>query len=145
MNERGSEPGKAPRVLAALAAALIAAGGGAVAVSAIAADGPTVRGDIYSPECKEAYLQTLITDGPKKQTSSSKATLDFKAVSCADHSVKYKNATFACSLDGSKFKDCKAPKTYRNLKKGKHKFRVAGVLVGTTDPTPAKRKWKVKG
>lgn len=131
-------------MLAAGLAALIAIGGGAAAVAAIAADAPTVRGDIYSPECNESYLQTVITKGPKKKTGSSKATFEFKAVSCSDDSVKFKDANFFCSLDGSKFKSCESPKRYTGVKKGKHTFEVYAERFGAVDPSPAKHKWKVK-
>lgn len=54
-----------------------------------------------------------------------------------------KGSKFECKLDKKKFKPCKSPKTYKNLKPGKHVFKVRAVKGGVADPTPAKRKFKV--
>lgn len=145
MNQGGEMPQKGRRALAAVAATMIAAVGGAIAVTAIAADAPTVRGGIYNPHCQESYLQTAITKGPGKKTGSSKATFKFEAQSCSNPGTVYDGASFVCALDGSKFKDCDSPRRYSGLDKGKHRFEVKGRISAEVDPSPAKYKWKVKG
>lgn len=45
---------------------------------------------------------------------------------------------FRCRLDGKPFAACKSPKTYKNLKPGRHTFKVVAIdPVGNADPTPA--------
>jgi Tol biopolymer transport system component len=80
---------------------------------------------------------TKITDGPGDVIHKDKATFKFKAIP-AD------GATFECKLDGKPFKPCESPKTYKHLKKGKHKVQVRATAGGQTDPTPAKDSFKVK-
>jgi hypothetical protein len=54
-------------------------------------------------------------------------------------------STFLCKLDRQPFKACKSPKTYRHLKRGKHRFQVeARDTAGYLDPTPAARAFKIK-
>jgi hypothetical protein len=53
-------------------------------------------------------------------------------------------STFRCSLDGARFRDCKSPKDYRNLDKGKHVFRVRATdPAGNTDATPARLRFRI--
>ena len=55
-------------------------------------------------------------------------------------------STFLCKLDKGKFAKCKSPKTYKNLKPGKHKFEVkASDAQGEADPSPVVKKFKIKG
>ena len=52
--------------------------------------------------------------------------------------------TFKCQLDKGRWKKCASGKTYKNLKKGKHTFRVVATdSVGNADGTPAKRTWRI--
>lgn len=54
-------------------------------------------------------------------------------------------STFQCSLDKASFRDCKSPKDYRNLDKGKHVFRVVATdAAGNADATPATLKFKIR-
>jgi hypothetical protein len=56
-----------------------------------------------------------------------------------------KGSTFLCKLDKGKFVKCKSPKTYKNLKPGKHKFQVkARDDQGKLDPSPLTKKFKIK-
>jgi hypothetical protein len=56
-----------------------------------------------------------------------------------------KGSTFLCKLDKKKFAKCKSPKTYKNLKPGKHKFQVkARDSEGKLDPSPVVRKFRIK-
>ncbi len=54
-------------------------------------------------------------------------------------------STFRCKLDQRPFRKCRLTRTYKRLKPGKHKFRVAAVdFAGQVDPTPAKRKFRIR-
>lgn len=51
---------------------------------------------------------------------------------------------FQCSLDGGKFRACKSPRRYRNLRPGRHVFRVRAIdAAGNVDRTPVKRRFEV--
>lgn len=67
-----------------------------------------------------------------------KATLRFKVTGGTGP------ASFECKLDRKPFHPCTSPKIYSHLKAGMHVFKVRAVVSGLTDPTPAKRKFKVK-
>ena len=51
---------------------------------------------------------------------------------------------FRCSLDRRPFRKCKSPRTYRHLKPGKHRFRVKATAAGKTDPTPVKKRFRIR-
>jgi hypothetical protein len=53
-------------------------------------------------------------------------------------------STFRCRLDGRPLTVCNPPKTYRNLKSGRHKFEVFAIdAAGNADPTPAKTRFRI--
>ncbi|HEU4600011.1 MAG TPA: hypothetical protein VFS26_09695, partial [Solirubrobacterales bacterium] len=80
---------------------------------------------------------TKIKSGPSGTTNREKATFRFSSTEAG--------ATFQCKLDRKPWRSCKSPKTYRNLKEGKHTFKVkAKDAAGNVDPTPAKRTWRVE-
>lgn len=82
--------------------------------------------------------QTKILKGPKGKVA--KATVNFK------FSSNEKGSTFRCKLDRKPYRVCKSPKRYKNLKPGKHVFKVRAVdKAGNIDPTAAKRKFTVLG
>jgi hypothetical protein len=82
--------------------------------------------------------QTNILKGPKGKVET--ATVKFK------FSSSEKRSTFRCKLDGKPYRVCKSPKTYKNLKPGKHVFKVRAVdKAGNIDPSAAKRKFTVLG
>jgi hypothetical protein len=66
-----------------------------------------------------------ITSSPKKNGTATTAKFKFKAEPSA-------GAKFECKLDGAKWAKCSPPKTYRNLKPGKHTFRVKATASGLT-------------
>ncbi|MDX1621920.1 MAG: Ig-like domain-containing protein, partial [Nitriliruptorales bacterium] len=79
---------------------------------------------------------TSIISGPSGTVASQSATFEFTA-SEAD-------ASFQCRLDGSRWRLCVSPRSYRGLRQGKHVFEVRAMdSVGNTDPTPATRSWTV--
>jgi hypothetical protein len=81
------------------------------------------------------------TEPPKTKINSSKgkATFTFKATG--------KKTGFRCALvkkhKKAKFKKCSSPMTYRKLKPGKYTFEVRAVGPGGTDPSPAKKKFRI--
>jgi len=55
-------------------------------------------------------------------------------------------STFLCKLDKKKFRACSSPKTYKNLKRGKHTFKVEAIDAdGNVDKSPAKDKFTIVG
>ena len=52
--------------------------------------------------------------------------------------------TFVCSLDGGSFKPCSSPKVYRNLKKGKHTFRVRSRSAEGLESAPQTVKFRAR-
>lgn len=82
--------------------------------------------------------QTKITEGPKAKSKSTTAKFQF--------SSSVMGSTFQCKLDKKPFKTCRSPKKYKQLKPGKHVFKVRAVnSAGKADPSPAKRKFTVLG
>jgi tripartite motif-containing protein 71 len=80
---------------------------------------------------------TSIAKGPKKKTLKRKARIKFTSDQV--------DSTFECKLDRKAFKACDSPFETKRLKRDRHRFKVRAVdLLGTPDPTPAKRSWKVR-
>jgi subtilisin family serine protease len=53
-------------------------------------------------------------------------------------------STFKCKRNSGAWASCTSPKVYRNLPLGKHTFRVRATdQAGNTDPTPAKRVFRI--
>ncbi len=67
------------------------------------------------------------------------AVFRFKGADASGAGVK-----FECKLDRQKYHRCRSPKTYKNLKLGKHKFLVRATSANGVDSTPAKRKFRVQ-
>lgn len=89
-----------------------------------------------TPPPDETPPNTKITSGPKGTTHKHKATFRFTSTE--------PGSTFQCKLNGKKWANCKSPRTYGNLKDGKHVFKVKATdAAGNVDPTPAKRIWRV--
>ena len=79
---------------------------------------------------------TTIDSGPSGYVSEKSATFTF--------SSSRTPATFRCSFDGSVFRSCTSPKSYADLRDGRHTFRVKATdQAGNVDPTPAVRSWIV--
>lgn len=68
-----------------------------------------------APTPVPTYSTPRLNKRPPNKTTSSTA----KFVFSGDAGVK-----FLCKLDSKKFASCKSPRTYKNLKPGKHSFRV---------------------
>jgi hypothetical protein len=79
--------------------------------------------------------QTKIKKRPANKTDKQKAKFKF--------SSDERDSSFQCSLNGSKFKRCRSPKTV-TADKGKNTFRVrARDLAGNLDRTPARDSWRM--
>lgn len=98
-------------------------------------DGPVGPGDPVRADTTPP--KTTITQGPSEsRTIRRTARFTFTA--------SEPDASFECSLDGSRFRNCFSPKRYRNLDTGRHAFRVRATdPAGNTDLTPARHRWKV--
>jgi Periplasmic copper-binding protein (NosD) len=78
-----------------------------------------------------------ITKAPKAGSASTTAKFKFQSNEAG--------SSFECKLDKGKFKKCKSPKTYKELKPGKHVFKVRAVDKAGNAGKPAKRKFTVLG
>jgi hypothetical protein len=80
--------------------------------------------------------ETTITNEVPNRTE--KSTVRFKFRSDESRSA------FECRRDEKPWRRCSSPKTVKGLDEGAHTFRVRATdLVGNTDPTPAKERFKV--
>lgn len=53
---------------------------------------------------------------------------------------------FRCKLDRYPWEECTSPAWYTRLRLGRHTFRVAARdTAGNVDPTPARRRWRIRG
>ncbi|MEK6276802.1 MAG: hypothetical protein AABM29_02160 [Actinomycetota bacterium] len=90
---------------------------------------PLGGGDTAAP-------RTKIVQGPNRKTTKRRAKFKF--------SSNEPGSTFKCKRDKRAFKPCTSPKKLKNLDLGRHRFRVKATdAAGNTDPTPAKRRWRV--
>jgi subtilisin family serine protease len=82
---------------------------------------------------------TTINQGPSGRIKKrNAATLRFRFGSSEAGS------TFKCKRNNGSWASCSSPKTYRNLPLGEHTFRVRATdQAGNTDPTPAKRVFRI--
>lgn len=81
--------------------------------------------------------ETTLTKKPKKKTFSRTAKLKFTS--------SEPGSTFRCQLDKKRVKPCTSPFKKKNLKVGKHRFKVWAVdAAGNQDPRPAKYSWTVR-
>jgi hypothetical protein len=74
-----------------------------------------------------------ITDAPLRPTIATSATFGFHGLA----------TSFECSMDGSKFRACKSPVTYRGLKRATHTFRVRGHDTSGPAGDPASYTWQI--
>lgn len=82
---------------------------------------------------------TRITAGPlsTRATRSRRASFRFRSTETGSR--------FVCRLDSRAWLPCRSPKTYRNLKAGRHTFRVKAIdRTGKMDPTAAVRRWRIR-
>ncbi|HSR98334.1 MAG TPA: LamG-like jellyroll fold domain-containing protein, partial [Kofleriaceae bacterium] len=93
----------------------------------------------YSWRVDTSTPDTEIQSSPPDFSGTTTATFAFNSPDVAGTS-----ATFECALDGGAFAACTSPKVYASLTEGTHTFAVrVRNPVGTIDPSPATRTWKV--
>ena len=82
---------------------------------------------------------TKINKGPKgkiKKKNAKRVRFRFSSTEAG--------STFECKRNKSPWRNCSSPKIYRNLPRGKHIFKVRATdASGNTDPSPAKRRFKI--
>ncbi len=82
--------------------------------------------------------RTTILGAPKARTHAASVEFEFSSSELG--------SSFECRLDRKRFKRCKSPKRYNDLKPGKHVFRVRAIdKDGNVDATPAMKKFEVLG
>ena len=79
--------------------------------------------------------ETTILKGPKKKTTDRTPTFTFES--------SVPGSTFECKLDSKPFASCTSSAKYKKQGFGKHTFQVRAIAGGATDPTPAKKSWRV--
>ena len=77
------------------------------------------------------------------------ATFRFTS-SAANGRASAAKADFECALvkrgkKSVRFRACKSPKRYRHLKPARYRFNVRAVNGAATDPTPATKRFRIKG
>lgn len=84
-------------------------------------------------------------------TTTPNTTITKAKINQAKHKATFRifssepGSTFRCKLDKKAFAPCRSPKTYKHLKRGKHKFQVRAVdKAGNIDSTPAVKRFKIK-
>jgi hypothetical protein len=75
------------------------------------------------PAIAKVAPKVKITARPRKSSPATKVKFKFKATNVI-------GAKFECKLDGARWSRCSSPKTYKQLKVGKHTFRVRAVADG---------------
>jgi hypothetical protein len=81
--------------------------------------------------------RAAISKGPGKKLKHGIARFRFKSNEAGSF--------FRCKLDRKKAGGCKSPKTYRNLRPGRHAFKVWAIDSAGNKGTPAKRSFRVPG
>jgi hypothetical protein len=79
--------------------------------------------------------RAIITAAPEGRVSSRRARLAFTSTAGA--------ARFECSLDRSRFVDCRSPRRYHHLARASHTFVVRAVAANGATGPPAVARWRV--
>jgi hypothetical protein len=55
-----------------------------------------------------------------------------------------RRAPFKCKLDAKPWAACSSPKSYANLSRGRHTFKVKAIdKAGNEDASPASKSWRI--
>ncbi len=108
---------------------------------AVSPDGSSV----YVPSITGNSLTGLERElGPPKTKIKSAEINRDKRKATFKFSSSEPGSTFRCKLDGKDYEDCDSPRTYKDLAKGEHTFKVeAENSQGTPDSTPAEKSFKI--
>jgi DNA-binding beta-propeller fold protein YncE len=107
-----------------------------------------------SPDGKSVYATSAfstslsrystVAAAPPPKTTITKATIQRRSRRATfKFASSQAGSTFLCKLDGGPFKTCRPPKTYTQLARGKHTFKVKAKNAGRTDPSPAQRSFTI--
>ena len=108
-----------------------------IAVDSLAPQPPPGGGGGGGAGGEKPPPQTTIKSGPGKKLAQGKARFSFTSNEAG--------STFECRLDRKKIAPCHSPKSYKDLRPGRHSFSVwATDAAGSKDPTPAKRSVRVR-
>jgi hypothetical protein len=95
-----------------------------------------------TPEYRGFWVDTIPPDTALTSGPANGSTVTSRSATFAWLIINGNGAQ--CSLDGSAFVQCQAPKTYSGLATGSHTFKVrAWDWAGNVDPTPPTRTWTV--
>jgi hypothetical protein len=110
----------------------------------IAVDGDFDFGDI-SLHLAESPGAT-VADKTAPESTIKKVTVDSEHHKATFRfSTTESGSSFSCKLDHKAFRSCHSPKTYRHLKSGKHKVKIAAIdAAGNRDQTPAVKTFKIE-
>ena len=90
-------------------------------------------------------MQMEVAGTPPETTIDRNPSSSRKRTVSIPFSSTVTGSTFECSLDRAGYSSCRSPKRYRNLKIGRHRFKVrATTTTGIIDLTPDTASWKVK-
>jgi len=85
---------------------------------------------------------------PKDRTSPATSLISMKRRGRRSVTFRFRSSEaggFRCSIDHRDFARCRSPKTYRNLKSGRHLFRAVAIdRAGNRDDTPARRTFRIR-
>ncbi len=98
----------------------------------------TMVGEKSATAVFEIPASMRITGKPRASTRSRTATFRFSTVAGSGVAE-----AFSCRIDSRPRQTCVSSKTYRNLKAGRHTFRVNSVLSGLSGPTLTYR-WRIR-
>jgi hypothetical protein len=97
----------------------------------------TIRDDDGGTIADTQPPNTMIHGGPRGTTRSRTASFHLMATEAG--------SKFRCKLDRGAWRPCGERKTLRRLKRGWHTFLARAVdAAGNVDPTPAKRRWRIR-
>lgn len=101
----------------------------------VLAPAPQPTPPVTVPDTPPRVPDTIIKKGPGLRTTDRTPTFSF--------TTTVPGSTYLCKVDRGGYRPCRARHTLRRLSLGKHTLLVKASYAGRTDPTPAKRRFKV--
>lgn len=85
----------------------------------------------------------VVPDPPTAEVGERPPAASRSTVAIFRFSASDSGATFECALDGSAFRACESPRSYRRLKQGKHRLAVRATGISGVAGKPAVFEWTV--